>query len=103
MLTVVETPSFEKISSDYWDEAERLEFIAWLAADPTAGSVVPGTGGVRKVRWSRSGSGKRGGVRVIYYNRTELGEIWLLLIYAKSVKDNIPNHVLSSIREEIEK
>ena len=103
MLTVVETPSFAKLSSDYWDEAERLEFITWLATDPTAGSVVPGTGGVRKVRWSRSGSGKRGGVRAIYYNRTELGEIWLLLIYAKSVKENNPNQVLNSIREEIEK
>ena len=103
MLTVAETPSFVKLSSDYWDDAERLEFISWLATDPTAGSVIPGTGGVRKVRWSRSGAGKRGGVRVIYYNRTKLGEIWRLLIYAKSVKENILNHVLKSIREEIEK
>ncbi len=103
MLTVVETPSFAKLSSEYWDEAERMEFIVWLASDPTVGPVVPGTGGVRKVRWSRSGSGKRGGVRVIYYNRTEFGEIWLLLIYAKSVKENIPKQMLNSIREEIER
>ena len=103
MFTVAETPSFVKLSSDYWDDAERLEFISWLATDPTAGSVIPGTGGVRKVRWSRSGAGKRGGVRVIDYNKKELGEIWLLLIYAKNVKENIPNHVLKSIREEIDK
>ena len=103
MFTVAETPSFVKLSSDYRDDAERLEFISWLATDSTAGSVIPGTGGVRKVRWSRSGAGKRGGVRVIYYNKTELGEIWFLLIYAKNVKENIPNHVLKSIREEIEK
>ncbi len=103
MLTVVETPIFTKLSADYWEEGERLEFISALAADPLAGAVVPGTGGVRKIRWARPGSGKSGGVRVIYYNRTERGEIWLLLIYAKSAKENIPNHVLKSIREEIEK
>lgn len=104
MKTVVETPMFAKISADYWDEDERLEFITWLAADPTVGAVVTGTGGVRKVRWSRPGSGKRGGVRVIYYNRTQRGEVWLLLlIYAKSARENIPNQVIKSIREEIEK
>ena len=103
MLTVVETPIFTKLSADYWEEGERLEFVSALAADPLAGAVVPGTGGVRKIRWTRPGSGKRGGVRVIYYNRTERGEVWLLLIYAKSAKENIPNHVLKSIREEIEK
>jgi len=57
---------------------------------------------VRKVRWSRSGSGKRGGVRIIYFNQLTRGEIWLLLIYAKSAREDIPVHVLSAIREEIE-
>ena len=103
MLTVVETPIFTKLSADYWEEGERLEFVSALAAGPLAGAVVPGAGGLRKISWARPGSGKRGGVRVIYYNRTERGEIWLLLIYAKSAKENIPNHVLMSICEEIEK
>jgi len=103
MLTVVETPIIAKLSTDYWNESERLEFISKLAADPTSGAVVPGTGGVRKIRWARPGSGKRGGVRVIYYNTIEHGEIWLLLIYAKNVTENIPNHVLKSIREELER
>lgn len=102
MLTVVETPTFSKLAGDYWDEAERLEFITWIANDPNIGDVVSGTGGVRKVRWSRSGRGKRGGVRVIYFNRLDQGEIWLLLIYAKNVKENIPSHILKSIREAIE-
>ncbi|OQW94205.1 MAG: transcriptional regulator, partial [Beggiatoa sp. IS2] len=64
--------------------------------------VIPGSGGVRKVRWSRKGSGKRGGVRVIYYNRLTNGEIWLLLIYAKSEQENIPAHILKAIKTEIE-
>ena len=46
--------------------------------------------------------GKRGGVRVIYFNRLESGEIWLLLIYAKSARENIPAHVLRKVKEEIE-
>lgn len=103
MLTVVETPIFAKLSTDYWNESERLEFISMLAADPTSGDVVSGTGGVRKIRWTRPGSGKRGGVRVIYYNKIERGEIWLLLIYAKGAMENIPTHVLKNIREELEK
>ena len=44
MLTVVETPIFTKLSADYWEEGERLEFVSALAADPLAGVVVPGTG-----------------------------------------------------------
>lgn len=102
MLTVIETPTFSSLVADYWTEDERGEFAAWIAANPEAGNVVPGSGGVRKVRWSRKGSGKRSGVRVIYYNRLASGEIWLLLIYAKSARENIPAHVLRAIKEEIE-
>ena len=74
-----------------------------MAASPEAGDVIRETGGLRKVRWSRPGSGKRGGVRVIYFHRLEHGELWLLLIYAKSVADTIPAHLLRRIREEIER
>jgi len=102
MFTVVETLTFSKLAADYWSEDERGEFAAWIAANPEAGDVVRGSGGVRKVRWSRKGDGKRGGVRVIYFNRLANGEIWLLLIYAKSARENIPAHVLKAIREEIE-
>ena len=56
----------------------------------------------RKVRWSVAGSGKRGGVRVIYFTRLANGEIWLLVIYKKAVKENIPAHILKSIREVLE-
>jgi len=70
--------------------------------EPKPGDVIPASGGIRKVRWSRSGRGKRGGVRVIYFNRLTNGEIWLLLIYSKSARENIPAHVLRAIREEIE-
>jgi hypothetical protein len=66
MLTVVETLLFQKQWPLYWTEEERGEFAAFIAERPEAGDVVPGSGGIRKVRWSRAGTGKSGGVRVIY-------------------------------------
>jgi len=102
MLSVAETPSFTRLWPEYWTEGERGEFCAWFATNPLAGDVVPGTGSVRKIRWSRPGSGKQGGVRVIYYNRLADERIWLLLIYAKSAQDNLPAHVLSAAREMLD-
>ena len=102
MLTVVETPTFVSDARDLWSEEERGAFCAWIAANPEAGDVIPGSGGCRKVRWSRTGSGKRGGVRVIYFTRLASGEIWLLVIYAKNVQGNIPAQVLKAIREALE-
>jgi len=66
------------------------------------GAVIPGSGGVRKVRWGQPGRGKRGGVRVIYYVRDRKGVIWMLTIYGKSTQSNIPAHTLRKIREELE-
>ena len=102
MFTVVETPMFVRLSADLWSDEDRTGFISFIAANPDVGDVVPGSGGLRKVRWGRAGRGKRGGVRVIYFNRFAHGEIWLLLIYGKSVQDNVSAHVLRQIKEEIE-
>lgn len=102
MLTVVETPTFVSDARELWSEEERGAFCAWIAANPDAGDVIPASGGCRKVRWSRTGSGKRGGVRVIYFTRLASGEIWLLVIYAKSARGNIPAHILKAIREALE-
>ncbi|MEO8442846.1 MAG: hypothetical protein ABI547_10185 [Betaproteobacteria bacterium] len=63
--------------------------------------VAASQGGCRKVRWSRAGSGKRGGVRVIHYNQLSDGCIYLLLIYAKSAKDNVQANVLLKIKETL--
>lgn len=69
---------------------------------PDAGDVIQGSGGCRNVRWSREGKGKSSGVRVICYNRLANGEIWLLTMYAKSVRQTIPGKVLKKIREAID-
>ncbi|MGH7485561.1 MAG: transcriptional regulator [bacterium] len=72
------------------------------AATHLAGAVIPGTGGVRKLRWGLAGQGKRGGLRVIYYVRSQRGVIWMLTLYSKNVVENIPSHVLRQIRQELE-
>ena len=88
MLTVVETLLFQRQWPLYWTEEERGTFAAYISEHPTAGDVVPESGGIRKVRWSRAGSGKSGGVRVIYFTRTSEGEVVLLTLYAKAKTDH---------------
>lgn len=102
MLTVVESPIFQKLWPRYWDEDERADFASFIALNPEAGSVVRGSGGVRKVRWVREGTGKSGGVRIIYLARNEAGEVYLLTLYAKSESENIPLSVLKEIRRALE-
>ena len=101
MYTVIETDIFQKHISAIWTEEERLEFVSWIANNPLAGVVVPRAGGVRIVRWKRSGIGKSGGIRVIYYNMLDDGEIWLLIAYSKSKFDNLPPNVLLKLKELI--
>ncbi len=101
MYTVIETDIFQKHISNIWTEEERLEFVSWIANNPLAGDVVPRAGGVRKVRWKRSGMGKSGGTRVIYYNMLNDGEIWLLIAYTKSKFDNLPPNVMLKLKELI--
>jgi hypothetical protein len=102
VYSVIETEIFTTDAKAIWSEDEREAFIDWIAENPLAGEVIPGSGGCRKVRWSRAGMGKRGGVRVIYFNRLSKGEIWLLVIYAKSVRGNIPAPLLKTLKEAIE-
>ena len=102
MLTVVESPIFQKLWPRYWDEDERAEFASFIALNPEAGSVVRGSGGVRKVRWVREGTGKSGGVRIIYLARNEAGEVYLLTLYAKYESENISLSTLKEIRRALE-
>ncbi len=62
---------------------------------------MPGSGGVRKVRWGTKGQGKRCGVRVIYFSQLDNGLIWLLTIYAKSKREDSPAQILKAPKEEL--
>ncbi len=102
MLTVVESPIFQKLWPRYWDEDERADFASFIAQNPEAGAVIRGSGGVRKVRWAREGAGKSGGVRIIYLARNEAGDVYLLTLYAKSESENISLITLKEIRRALE-
>lgn len=102
VVTFVETKLFSRFVYDYLQEEEYARLQEHLARSPSAGQVIRGSGGIRKVRWAGSGRGKRGGVRVIYLARLARNVIWMLTIYAKNEMETIPTDVLRQIREEIE-
>jgi hypothetical protein len=102
MHSFVETRLFSRLLGEYLTDDEYAELQAALASAPDRGALVKGSGGVRKLRWSQPGRGKRGGIRVIYYAKTHEGVIWMLTIYAKNEEQSIPAHVLRKIKEEID-
>lgn len=102
MLSFIETKLFTKLVNEHLSDEEYARLQEVLIRDPETGDLIPGSGGIRKVRWGVKGRGKRGGIRVIYYARTRQGQIWMLTLYAKNVAETIPAHVLRQIKEEID-
>ncbi|MEO7854741.1 MAG: transcriptional regulator [Rubrivivax sp.] len=101
MRTVAETSVFQRYVAEVWSEAERVAFIDFIAASPDAASLIPGSGGCRKVRWSVAGAGKRGGARVIYFLGPD-GAVWLLVVYKKAKFDNLPTSFLAQLKQGVE-
>ncbi len=93
----MESAAFERIRPVYLDDDEYAELQDSLRQDPGAGRVVPGSGGVRKLRWKRDNAGKRGGLRIVYFVNAHTSEIWMLTLYSKSANDNVPAHVLKRL------
>jgi hypothetical protein len=88
-VTVVETPEFLAVSRKLMDETDRAELVDYLAHNPTAGDLIPGTGGVRKLRWGLEGRGKRGGARVIYFYHNPGIPLFALTAYAKNERADL--------------
>src|SRR5262249_9623626 len=72
-----------------WDEEERQAFVNFIASSPEAGDLIPDTGGVRKIRWTRAGSGKRGGTRIVYFYHDMGHPLYLLMVYAKARQEDL--------------
>jgi hypothetical protein len=89
MQTVAETPMFTETAERVLGEAGRNDLVAYLAANPEAGDLIPGTGGLRKLRWRARGKGTRGGARVIYYVFDKDHPILALLVYGKGEADDL--------------
>ena len=98
-LTVVETPQFLRQAEDVWSETERQEFVDYIARNPEVGDLIPDTGGVRKVRWRRQGMGKRGGARVIYFYHNPTTPLFLLMVYAKAVREDVAPEAKRALAE----
>ena len=98
MPTVIETPTFQKQADKLWSADERLEFISLIAENPIEGSVISRADGARKVRWSRSGSGKSSGARIIYFNLAQLEVVLLVTVYAKAYRENmLPSEIKKAV------
>ena len=100
-MLFIEAPKFTELVQSHLNDEEYAALQWMLLERPDAGAIVPGSGGVRKLRWGLRSKGKRGGIRVIYYWKTADDEIWLLTLYAKNVQENIPAHLLKQIAQEI--
>ena len=99
MFTFIESSIFSRELANYLDDDEYGDLQQYLINYPEAGDIIPGSGGVRKLRWQRRGMGKRGGIRIIYYVVKKRYELWMLTLYAKSVHDNIPAHIVRAMKE----
>ncbi len=88
-VSVVELPLFLRQAAGVWGDDERAAFVDYIARNAEAGDVIPETGGVRKIRWRRQGTGKRGGVRVIYFYHDLETPLFLIMIYAKAQREDM--------------
>lgn len=98
-MIFIETPIFTEDVTDLLSDDEYAKLQLFLAANPDAGDLIQGTGGLRKVRWTAGGKGKSGGVRVIYYDASDLDQIRMLLIYKKGIKDDLSPKEKAILRE----
>lgn len=97
----IETSLFTRLIVDFLSEEEYANLQQFILKQPDAGKIIPGSGGLRKLRWHKDRKGKRGGVRIIYYWKKSDNEIWLLTVYEKSKQEDIPKKMIKKIAEEI--
>lgn len=103
---IVSLSGYESQVSALLNEDERMAMEFFIAYAPEDHPVIPGAGGFRKARWARSGRGKSGGLRVIYFFLAKPGRIYMAAVYAKSRKENLSaadQHVLERLAAQIKK
>ena len=98
-MEFIETPTFTRLLAPLLTDDEYAAMQTLLAEYPDRGDIIRGGGGIRKLRFALQGRGKSGGVRVIYYWLREDGQIYMLLIYPKSKKDNLTDEETALLRE----
>ena len=101
MIAVVETEEFLADVKGVLSEDEHDDLILYVALHPEAGDVIPGTGGLRKLRWVAKGRGKRGGSRVIYYFHDIHVPLFLMAIFAKNVQADLSTRQRNALTRQL--
>ena len=101
-MLFVETSEFSRHLQSHLDDDGYAALQALLSIRPDVGDIIPGSGGIRKVRWRSRGRGKQGGIRVLYYWLHAEGHVYLLTLYRKGVKDNVTQRELAAWRKVVE-
>ncbi len=100
--TIIELPPFSKKVAKILDKKEQEALHGYLIQHPEKGDVIPGTGGIRKLRWAASGRGKRGGARVIYFYHVVGSKIYLMTCYVKKDQDDISPQVKKQLKAVVD-
>jgi hypothetical protein len=101
-MTVVETPEFLRRSEGIFGAEERAKVVQFVGSYPLAGDLIPGAGGVRKLRWSVTGKGKRGGARVIYYFHSQNMPAVLMTVFRKNEKADLTPAEKKALRNAVD-
>jgi mRNA-degrading endonuclease RelE of RelBE toxin-antitoxin system len=101
-MRIIETSIFTKRVLEILSEEEYRNFQISLISDPSAGKIIQGSGGIRKIRWSGSGRGKRGGSRILYYWYNEKGLMLMLFIFRKNERDNLSKNQIKILKSIVE-
>ncbi len=102
LISIVELDCYLREARRVFSEEERTELVNFLAEHPELGDVIPGTGGIRKIRWKSQNQGKRGGARVIYYFRDLNMPVFLLAVYRKGEKIDMTAQELKTASQLVE-
>jgi mRNA-degrading endonuclease RelE of RelBE toxin-antitoxin system len=102
-MVIIETPLFTKRIQELISDEEYRFLQTHLINRPDTGKIIPGSGGLRKLRWSTGGHGKRGGSRVIYYWFVSKDTILLLFAYPKSEQDDLTRDQIRQLKNIVEK
>lgn len=101
-MEVVETSVFTRVVQTLLTDEEYRELQQLLVSKPQSGKLIRGSGGLRKLRWSRSGQGKRGGLRVVYYWQVSRNLILMLYAYPKSRQEDLTPAQLKALKSLME-
>ena len=98
-MVFIETPTFTRMITSLLTDDELREMQNKLISEPDAGDLIAHGGGIRKLRWKKQGTGKSGGIRVIYYWVVDDNQILMLIAYSKSAKDNLSDAETATLKK----